>query len=79
MGDTANQLVLAGIGLWGNQRNHSGSIRRADGHPALAGREREIKGESESELVDIEPKASFLVANEDRDGVQAQVAVLPVR
>jgi len=39
----------------------------------------DIEGKAESKLVQIESKASLLVANENRDGVQAQVGVTPAR
>src|SRR5690242_14095119 len=39
----------------------------------------DIEGKAESKLVQIELKASLLVTNENRDGVQAQVGIAPAR
>jgi len=48
-------------------------VRRCDAYPALPGLKTHIKGQTESKLIHIESQALILVANENIDGMNAEV------
>jgi hypothetical protein len=41
--------------------------------------EPDVEGQTESKLVDVKSQASFLIANEDVDGINAKVTILVIR
>src|SRR6202022_507538 len=69
----ADELVLFGAGLGGDQREDRGAIRRRAGDPAITGLQAGIVGHMEAELVDEKAQAAVLVADENVDAVKAQL------
>ncbi len=76
---TADKLVFIGAGLRSNEREYSGAIGRSDGEGIFDGGERDIKGQAESQLIQIELPAAFFVANENGNGSQSEVGVVAIR
>ena len=73
-----NQLVVIRVGLRCNQGDHCGAVWRRDSNPTLPGLKANIKGQIESKLIEIEPQASILIANEDIDRIDAEVATIAI-
>src|ERR1700720_961402 len=76
---TADKLVFIGAGFWSNEREHSGAIGGSDGERIFDGRERDINGQAESQLIQVESPASLHVANENSNGSEAKVGVVAIR
>ncbi len=53
-------------------------MRRCNTYPALPGLKTHIKGQTESKLVNVETQALILIANENIDGMNAEVRSLAV-
>src|SRR5882724_3194757 len=75
----ADKLVFIGVGFRSNEREHSGAIGGSDGERIFDGRERDIKGQAESQLIQVESPASLFVANENGNGSEAEVGVVAIR
>src|SRR6266404_2248891 len=75
----ADKLVFIGAGCRSNEREHSGAIGWSDGERISGGRERDIKGQAESQLIQVESPASLLVAHENGNGSEAEVGVVAIR
>src|SRR6267154_6777996 len=75
----ADKLVFIGAGFRSNEREHSGAIGRSDGERIFDGRERDVKGQAESQLIQVESPASLFVANENGNGSEAEVGVVAIR
>ena len=73
----ADQLVVIGVGIWSDQRQHGCAVRRRNADPALSGLKADIKGQSKTELIKIESQASILIAYIHIDSVHAEIRVLP--
>jgi hypothetical protein len=76
---TADKLVFIGAGFGSNEREHSGAIWGSDGERIFDGRERDIKGQAESQLIQVESPASLFVANENGNGSEPEVGVVAIR
>ena len=50
-----DQLVFIGIGIRGDQGQHGRAVRRRNPDPALPGLKADIKGQTKSKLIQIEP------------------------
>jgi len=72
-----DELVVIGVRVRGDQREHSGAVRRRNSDPALSGLKTNIKSEAESQLIKIESQAPILIAHVYIDSVNAKVRVLP--
>jgi hypothetical protein len=70
---TADELVLHGIGLGGDEREDGGTVGRGYGYEAFAGLEFDVVGEVEAELVEVEAEAAIEIANENLGGMDAEV------
>jgi hypothetical protein len=70
---TADEFVLHGIGLRGDEREDGGTVGRSYGDQAFAGLELDVVGEVEAELVEVEAKAAIKIADEDLGGMDAEV------
>ncbi len=76
----ADKLVFIGAGFRSNEREHSGAIGGSDGERIFGGREEgDIKGQAESQLIQVESPASLFVANENGNGSEAKVGVVAIR
>jgi hypothetical protein len=75
----ADKLVFIGAGFRSNEREHSGAVWGSDGERIFHGRERDVKGQAESQLIQVESPASLLVANENGNGAEAEVRVVAIR
>src|SRR5260370_30732876 len=76
----ADKLVFSGVGIRSNEREHSGAIGGSDGERIFGGREEgHIKGQAESQLIQVESPASLFVANENGNGSEAEVGVVAIR
>src|SRR5258708_37429350 len=75
----ADKLVFIGAGFRSNEREHSGAIGGSDGERIFDGPERNIKGQAESQLIQVESPAALLVANENGNGSEAEVGVVAIR
>src|SRR5713101_3549115 len=75
----ADKLVFIGVGFRSNEREHSGAIRGSDGERIFDGRERDIKGQPESQLIQVESPAALFVADENGNGSEAKVRVVAIR
>ena len=60
-----------------DQVQHRGPVRGSHRQPTLPRLQARIKSNVESKLVDVELKALLLIPDEDRNGVQTEVGVLP--
>ena len=69
----ADQLVLVRVGFRRDQGEHGGAVRRRNADPALSGLKTHIKGQVESELIQVESQASVLIADENVNRVHAEV------
>src|SRR6266481_6018921 len=58
----ADQLVVIGVGIWSDQRQHGCAVRRRNADPALSGLKADIKGQSKTQLIKIESQAPILIA-----------------
>lgn len=74
----ANELVIVGLRLWGDERKHGRAIRRSNSQPALTGGKASVDSQVESKLVHVELETSLLIANENGHGTEAQIRLLPV-
>src|SRR5580765_1641646 len=74
-----DEFVRLGLWLWSDQSQNGCAIRRGNAHPPFATLETNIESQCESQLVQIEPQALFLIANKNVDRVYAEVSALPVR
>src|SRR5258708_288996 len=75
----ADKLVFIGAGFRSNEREHGGAIGGSDGERIFDGPERNIKGQAESQLIQVESPAALLVANENGNGSEAEVGVVAIR
>ena len=75
----ADKLVFIGAGFRSNEREHSGAIRGSDGERIFGGRERDVKSQAESQLIQVELPASLFVANENGNGSETEVGVVAIR
>src|SRR5882762_1585628 len=75
----ADKLVFSGADFRNNEREHSGAIGGSDGERIFDGRERDIKGQAESQLIQVESPAALFVANENGYGSEAEVGVVAIR
>jgi len=75
----ADKLVFMGADFRSNERQHSGAIGGSDGERIFGGRERNTKGQAESQLIQVESPAALLVANENGNGSEAEVGVVAIR
>src|SRR5882757_10341545 len=75
----ADKLVFIGAGFRSNEREHSGAIGGSDGERIFERRERDVKGQAESQLIQVESPASPFVANENGNGSEAEVGVVAIR
>ena len=75
----ANELVLCRIGIRRDQRQHRRAIRRRDRYPALAGLQAGVKCQIETQLIQVEPQASILIAHINVDRVNPEIRITPVR
>ncbi len=57
----------------GDEVKDGAAVGRGDGYPALAGLQVGVEGQLEAELIQVKSQASFLIANENVDGVNAEV------
>jgi hypothetical protein len=53
-------------------------VRRSNPYPALPGLKAHIKSQTESKLIHVESQASILIANENVDGMNAEIRRLVV-
>ncbi len=74
----ADQFVLIRVGFGRDQGEHGGAMRRRNTYPALSGLKADIKGQVKSELIQVEPQASVLIADENVDRVHAEVGEVAV-
>src|SRR6185437_10168326 len=58
---TADQVVLFGLGMRRDQREHRAPVGRSHGHPSLAGWKARIEGQAKSKLIEIEPETPVLI------------------
>src|SRR5437867_10566364 len=72
MGGAADEPVLEGPGLGGDEGEDGGAVGRGNRDPALAGLESGVDDESEAELADVEAEAPVEVAHEDAHRVDAE-------
>ena len=79
LSSAADKLVFIGAGFRSNEREHSGAIGGSDGERIFDTRERDIKGQAESQLIQVESPASLFVANENGNGSEAKVGVVAIR
>ena len=70
---TADEFVLHGIGLGGDEREDGRAVGRRDGDQAFAGLELDVVGEMEAELVEVEAEAAVEIADEDLRGMDAEM------
>ncbi len=75
----ANELIFFGVGLRSNKRKDRGAIRRSNRCPAITGIQMGINDQVEPELVQVESQASILIADKDRNVVQAEMELLSIR
>ena len=74
----ANELVLVRVGLRRDQGKHSRPIGRSNAHPSLSGLQADVIGQIESQLIYVKLQAAVLIANEDIDGINAEVGILAI-
>ena len=72
VGGVSDQLVLVGVGFWGDEREHGIAVRRSDRDPAFAGLDTSVEYYAEAQLVAIELETRLLVAYEHIDAVQPE-------
>jgi hypothetical protein len=77
-GRLADQLVLVRFGIRRDESKHCRAVRRRNPNPSLSGLKAHIKGETESKLIHIESQAAVLIANENPDGVDAEVGIFSI-
>jgi hypothetical protein len=70
---SANQLVIGGLGVRLDKRQHCGSIVRCDPDTTLTRLEVRVKSQLESELLNVKLQTAFLVANEYIDRMKPQI------
>jgi len=75
----ADKLAFIGAGFRSNEREHSSAIGGSDGERIFDGWERDIKGQAESQLIQVESPAALFVANENGNGSEAEVGVVAIR
>jgi hypothetical protein len=75
----SDEPVFSRTGFGRDQDENGGSVRRADGEAGGAARQVAVVHQFEAELLQIKAQASFLIANENGHGGQADVEILPVR
>src|SRR5579872_2096633 len=73
-----NQRLEVGPGFGERQSDVCVTVGGRDFNPASPVFEFVIYGNAESELIDVEPQAAFLIADVNNDEVKAQVGILPV-
>ena len=67
------------VGRRKGQREARAAIRRCDLDPPASRFEAVIHHQPKTKLVEVETQASFLIANEDHDEMQAEIRVLPIQ
>ena len=72
VGGPADELVLAGIGLGSDEREHGIAVRRSDCDPSLAGLDAGVEDDPEAELVAVELEAQLLVTDKHIDAVEPE-------
>ncbi len=70
---SADELVFVGVGAGRNKRKDGDAIRRGNRYPAIARFITDINEQIEPKLVEVESKASILIADPDRNVVQAEM------
>ena len=73
-----NERLDVGLGFGERQADVCIAVGGSDFNPASPVFECVVYGDTESELIDVEPQAAFLVADVNDNKVQAQVGILPV-
>ena len=66
-------MIRFGIGVGRDERKHRTTIRRSDSHVAAATSVAYVADQTKSQLIKIESKALFLIANKDINGVDAEM------
>src|SRR5207245_6364798 len=74
-----DELVLFRAGLGSYKREHGCAIGRGNRNPAVTGLKPGVADQTESKLVQVEPQAAILIANENGDVLKTEVGVLSVQ
>ena len=75
----ADELVFVGVGLGSNKRKDRDAIRRGNRYPAITRFITDINEQIEPKLIQVESQASILIADPDRNVVQAEMELLSIR
>lgn len=73
---TANELVFVRVRHRSHQQKHGSAIGRSDSQRAVGRLQRGVRGQSESQLIQVESPAAILIANENGNASEADVVVL---
>jgi hypothetical protein len=77
MGVPSDEFVFLRFGLRSDKGKHRTAIWRANCHPPLGRTNPNITHQSEAELIDVKAQALVLIADEDVNGVNAEMLTLP--
>jgi hypothetical protein len=79
LGRASDEAVFVRAGFGGDKHENGGSVRRANGEPRVAGRQRGVERQLEAELIQVKAQASLLIVDENGHGGEADVEILAVR
>lgn len=75
---TANELELVGAGFGSEQGEICRAVGRGDSNKGATGLDARVEDELEAEAVHVEVQAAVEIANEDGDGLKAEVGVVAI-
>jgi len=70
---STDELVFVGVGPGSNKRKDRDAIWRGNRYPAITGFITNVNEQIEPKLVQVESQASILIADQDRNVVQAKM------
>jgi hypothetical protein len=73
-----NEAFVPGSGLGRDKRQDRGAVGRGEAYPTPGAFESKIDEEPEPELLHVKPQAAVLIANEDRNVMQAEMGIASI-